>query len=79
MRVEIDLSIDESAGKLLRAVGWTALRQLVSEVLGVVVSEVHAGVNASTSASTEMLQLGDERVYAWSVRPHGDASVSGGV
>lgn len=43
----IDLGIHESAGKLFGAVGWTALCQLVGEVFGVVVSEAHAGANAS--------------------------------
>lgn len=49
MRVEIDLGIHESAGKLLRAVGWTALCELVGEVLAA------EGTTAMTQAQEDTL------------------------
>ena len=39
MRIEIDLRTGDRTGELFRAVGGAALGQLVSEELGVVVSE----------------------------------------
>jgi hypothetical protein len=47
MGIEVYLGIDESAGELLYAVGWTTLRQLMGKVLRVVGRQGHPGLQLS--------------------------------
>jgi hypothetical protein len=41
MRVQVDLRVHERTCELLDAVRGTALRQLVSDILGVIIRQVH--------------------------------------